>query len=63
MDRPLMDLIMQRARSARAEELQGVLTEIAAGALFIAHANGLPVGQMATQASMMALMADTQRAA
>jgi hypothetical protein len=59
MDRPLIETMMSRVRDIQTlDELQDVLTEIAAGALFIAHANGLPVGQIAQRASMMVLMTE-----
>lgn len=57
IDKRLIDTMLERAKRAEnMDELQDVLTEITAGALFIAHVNGFPVGQIAQRASMMALM-------
>lgn len=55
MDR-LLEVIMGAARDHAhdRDQLQTVLTEIAAGALFIASANDLPIRQMANSAMMIA---------
>lgn len=63
IDKRLIETMLERAKHAKdMDELQSVLTEMAAGALFIAHVNGFPVGEMAQRASMMALMVERQAA-